>query len=71
MANEIMTRESIKACPFCGSKNIDLHLSFDQHDRKPTDQAWHWIITCTSCNATMKYPTAAKAMEAWNRRTEQ
>lgn len=52
----------LKKCPFCGREAI-LYKSFDYVDKHR--------IECTNCDIhTPAYITKEKAVEAWNRRTD-
>ncbi len=62
--------DNLKACPFCGNTNIDLHLSFAKYLETTGKQSWHWTIECHECGAFIKKDKAEQAIEAWNRRTE-
>ena len=62
---------NLKACPFCGNTDIDMHLSFDQALERAGKQSWHWMIECHKCNLAIKKDKAEQVIETWNRRTEQ
>lgn len=55
--------EDLKRCPFCGGEPTV--------DRELLSSHWVYQVRCTQCYGTgPRINAKAKAIEAWNRRTE-
>lgn len=54
----------LKACPFCGSENIDCSDAGNKTDV--------WFVQCENCCATFPhFESKEEAITAWNTRTPQ
>lgn len=55
----------IKACPFCGSKNVDLER--DPENITEPENVWRFVV-CHDCGANGPSSTdVIEAIELWNR----
>lgn len=60
----------LKPCPFCGGKAIDVCEEGNFFGKAAYSRTYRFV-RCRKCNArTGVYGTRPKAIEAWNRRTD-
>ena len=52
----------LKACPFCGSCNVDIRQEF---------QCTSWEAVCEDCGAVIYRDTYKDALQAWNSRASE
>ena len=50
----------LKACPFCGSNDIEVKQYYND--------GWYWFVTCKNCKAEKIHQFKGVAIQEWNTR---
>ncbi|MBQ1959760.1 MAG: Lar family restriction alleviation protein [Firmicutes bacterium] len=68
--NELISRQKLKPCPFCGGEAV---ISVDTDAITDTEgRVWAYTAVCNKCAASSGLTfTVEKAIEVWNKRVDQ
>ena len=58
MSKQVIEREELKNCPFCGGE--ELQHGYEKH-------SFYWV-ECTDCEVAIGRDTGYQAIKAWNTR---
>lgn len=56
-----MTEVALKACPFCGSTNLE-------HGKTDASGLFWWAVTCLGCGASVEASVEGVEVDRWNTR---